>query len=87
MHQNDKKFNNPIVAALIWFIGIYQATLSPDHGWFRGLYPNGFCKYHPSCSEYAKQSLQQHGIAGILPAMARVLRCNPFTKGGLDLVK
>ena len=72
---------------VIFLIGVYQATLSPDHGWFRALHPNGFCKYHPTCSEYAKQSVQKHGLAGLFPAAARVLRCNPFTKGGLDFVK
>ena len=69
---------------IIWLITVYQKTLSPDHGWFRPLYPHGFCKFYPSCSEYTKQALQKHGLRGLLMGFKRVLRCNPYTKGGVD---
>jgi putative membrane protein insertion efficiency factor len=73
---------------LIALINLYQKTLSPDHGWFKGLYPYGFCKYHPSCSEYAKQAVEKHGaILGLYYAGKRLLSCNPWSRGGIDLVK
>ena len=66
-------------------IKIYQKTLSFDHGIFRPLFPYGFCKFHPTCSEYAYKAVEKHGvIKGGLMAFWRVLRCNPFNKGGYD---
>ena len=45
------------------------------------------CRYSPSCSEYAIQAITTHGAAkGCLLAFWRILRCNPFSKGGLDPV-
>ena len=70
---------------IIFLINIYQKTLSPDHGWFKAYYPHGFCKYHPSCSEYTKQAVQKYGIFGLFKGFIRVLKCNPFTRGGVDL--
>jgi len=46
------------------------------------------CKFTPSCSEYALQSVEKYGvIKGGLKAIWRVLRCNPFSKGGYDPLK
>ncbi len=46
------------------------------------------CKYHPTCSEYSKQAIKKHGTAkGLVLAVWRLLRCNPFSKGGYDPVK
>lgn len=70
---------------IIMVINLYQKTLSPDHGWLKALYPHGFCKYYPSCSEYAKQSIEKHGILGLVYGFKRLLRCNPFASGGIDL--
>ena len=70
---------------LIKIIVLYQKTLSPDHGLLRVRYENGFCKYYPSCSEYAKQSILKKGaIKGSFKSIFRVIRCNPFTLGGID---
>jgi putative membrane protein insertion efficiency factor len=66
-------------------IELYQKTLSPDHGLMKPYYPHGFCKFYPSCSEYAKQSIQKDGLLKALPKSTwRVLRCNPWSKGGID---
>ena len=47
--------------------------------------PRGTCKYHPSCSEYALQALRKHGLLkGSALAGWRVLRCNPWSHGGVD---
>jgi hypothetical protein len=43
------------------------------------------CKYHPSCSQYAADAVRKHGIVrGSLKAGWRVLRCNPWSHGGVD---
>lgn len=45
------------------------------------------CRFYPSCSEYAVQAIKKHGVfkGGALAAY-RILRCNPFCKGGVDQV-
>ncbi len=69
-------------------IRLYQKTVSPDHGVFKARFPHGYCKFYPSCSEYGYQSLQKHGlIKGGAKTTWRILRCNPWTKGGVDVVK
>jgi len=73
---------------LIKIIEIYQKTLSPDYGWIKSLYPVGYCKYTPTCSEYCKQAISKHGaIKGSVMGGYRILRCNPWSKGGEDPVK
>jgi len=45
------------------------------------------CRFHPSCSSYTEQALQQHGVVkGLGLGLWRLLRCNPFNKGGYDPV-
>lgn len=71
-----------------FLIRIYQKTLSPDHGWLKVFYPYGYCKFTPSCSEYAHQAVMKRGlIIGVLKAAWRILRCNPWSKGGDDPVR
>ncbi|MFH0819411.1 MAG: membrane protein insertion efficiency factor YidD [bacterium] len=67
-------------------IRIYQKTLSFDHGWFSFLFPRGYCRFYPTCSEYAYQAIEKQGlIKGGFKTLWRVLRCNPFNKkGGYD---
>ena len=68
-------------------IKIYQKSLSFDHGIFKSLFPQGYCKFYPTCSEYAYKAVEKHGvIKGGLLAVWRVLRCNPLNKGGHDPV-
>lgn len=46
------------------------------------------CKFEPTCSEYAKQAIQKYGvIRGTWKGFKRILRCNPFSKGGYDPLK
>jgi len=61
------------------FIRLYQATLSPH-------VPGG-CRFHPSCSHYAYEAIERHGLlAGVRLAAGRILRCHPFHPGGYDPV-
>lgn len=69
----------PIRSLLLGAIWVYRHTISPM------LPPT--CRYYPSCSAYGFEALQVHGAAkGTVLTAWRVLRCNPFTPGGLDPV-
>jgi uncharacterized protein len=61
-------------------IRLYQRAISP------GLPQR--CKYYPSCSEYAVGAVRRYGVAkGLILALWRLLRCNPWSHGGVDLVE
>lgn len=58
----------------------YKVCINP-------LLPNG-CIYTPSCSAYMRQAIERRGVTkGVLLGFWRILRCNPFAKGGFDPVK
>jgi uncharacterized protein len=58
-------------------VRLYQRAISPA-------LPRR-CKYHPSCSEYAVQAVQRFGlIRGLVLTVWRLLRCNPWSHGGVD---
>lgn len=65
---------------LIFLLDKYKKYISPIFG------KMGFhCKYYPSCSEYMKQAIEKYGcVIGILKGIKRILKCNPFSKGGYD---
>lgn len=69
-------------------IKIYQSTISPDHSKIgKYLYPHGCCRFYPTCSCYAQESISEYGvIKGGFMAAKRVLKCNPYSKGGFDPV-
>ncbi|MFA5010142.1 MAG: membrane protein insertion efficiency factor YidD [Patescibacteria group bacterium] len=72
---------------LINLIALYQKTLSPDHGWISVRNLGGYCRFQPTCSEYAKQSIEEYGvIKGSFLAIARISRCHPWAPVGLDPV-
>ena len=69
-------------------IRLYQMTLSFDHGIFKDAIPGGYCRFHPTCSEYTYQAIEKYGLAkGCLLGSWRILRCNPISKGGDDPVR
>ena len=69
-------------------IRFYQRTLSFDHGPLKALFPGGYCRFRPTCSEYTYQAVQKHGLfRGLLMGMWRIIRCNPFSRGGDDPIK
>jgi len=73
---------------ILWLIKLYQKTISPDHGLFKQFFSYGYCKFYPTCSEYSYQTIKKDGlIIGLLKTAWRVLRCNPWSKGGVDPVK
>ncbi|PLS85804.1 MAG: membrane protein insertion efficiency factor YidD [Actinobacteria bacterium] len=61
-------------------IKLYQRAISP-------MLPDS-CRFQPSCSRYTLLAIQKHGvIKGILMGSWRIMRCNPFSKGGFDPVR
>ena len=65
-------------AAGIGLVYVYRYTI--------GLFVRpGTCKYHPTCSQYAIEALRKHGLLkGSALAAWRLLRCNPWSHGGVD---
>lgn len=62
---------------VIALLRAYRFAISPLYG--------DVCRYYPSCSRYALESVQQSGvIVGGAYAAARVVRCNPWSRGGVD---
>jgi len=73
---------------VVFSIRLYQKVFSFDHGPLRVFYPHGFCRFTPSCSEYGAQAIEKYGvIKGGAKTCWRILRCNPWNKGGFDPVK
>lgn len=63
----------------LWMIRLYQKIISP-------CLPNS-CRFTPSCSEYAYQAIEHHGLRiGLYLALRRLFRCHPFHPGGYDPV-
>ena len=61
-------------------IRVYQKYLSPAKG-------RTTCKYYPTCSAYALEAVEKYGaLKGGAMAAKRILKCNPFSKGGYDPV-
>lgn len=73
--------------AVLKTIRFYQRIFSPDHGPLRVLYPHGFCRFYPTCSVYTYEAVERWGIIrGLSLGAWRILRCTPWSKGGVDLV-
>ena len=63
---------------LISIINLYQKMPLSSHG---------LCRFQPTCSEYAKESINRYGsVKGSVMAIKRILRCNPFSSYGYDPV-
>ena len=64
---------------MIWLIGLYRKYISP-------LKPP-CCRFTPTCSAYAIEAFRKRGFfVGMILTISRILRCNPFSKGGYDPV-
>jgi len=64
---------------LLRSIDIYRLLLSPFFG--------GQCRFHPTCSAYAREAIELHGsLRGTCLAIRRIVRCGPWHPGGTDPV-
>ncbi len=65
---------------------IVSGSLRAYKAWISPALPRA-CRFHPTCSEYAAEAVDAHGAArGLLLALLRLLRCNPWCRGGFDPV-
>ena len=65
---------------MLWLIRFYRKYLSGTKGYSR-------CKYYPTCSQYGIEAIEKYGaVKGGALTVWRILRCNPFSKGGYDPV-
>ena len=67
-----------LMAPFLLVIKIWQNLIAP------GLAPR--CKYYPSCSHYTYEAIKKYHFVGLLMGAWRVIRCNPFSHGGVDYV-
>ena len=68
----------------IKIIEFYKKNISP----YLSQVCNIHCKFEPTCSEYAKQAIEKYGVLkGSWLSFKRIIRCNPFSKGGYDPLK
>lgn len=68
---------------ILYLIKLYKRFISPI---FKSMGIE--CKYYPTCSEYTKMAIEKYGcIKGILLGLKRIIKCNPFSKGGYDPLK
>lgn len=62
---------------LVAILRVYRAVVSPLYG--------DVCRYYPSCSSYAMQAIQHHGMfRGVWISSLRLARCHPWAEGGVD---
>ena len=63
----------------VWFMRAYRVVISPLYG--------DVCRYYPSCSMYGLEAFEIHGVLkGVVLTGWRILRCNPWSHGGVDHV-
>ena len=68
---------------LLFLLKIYKKYISSI---FKGMGVE--CKYYPTCSEYSKQAIEKYGaLKGSILTIKRLIKCNPFSKGGYDALK
>lgn len=80
MNKYFQNFFNIPKNLMIAIINFYQKNIS--------IHTPKTCKYYPTCSEYTKQAVDKYGIIkGSILGIIRILKCNPFSKGGIDKLK
>ncbi len=74
------KIGELVKKLMVFMIRTYQYTISPR-------FSHGACRYIPTCSQYTLEAIEIHGpVKGAWLGFKRILRCNPFFKGGYDPV-
>lgn len=91
----DSPFRKPLLTVsrlpamfFLMLVTIYQKTLSPDHGPLRHLYPYGFCRHEPTCSDFARETLKTEPLfSACFQITKRVLSCHPWAKTSNERLK
>ena len=72
---------------ILLLIRVYQKLFSFDHSFWAQPEKIRICVFYPSCSEYTYLAIERFGIIkGSILGIYRIIRCNPFSKGGVDEV-
>jgi len=67
---------------VLMLLRLYKKYLSPSNWGLKT------CRFEPSCSQYTYQAIEKYGILkGVRMGLWRVVRCNPWAKGGMDPIK
>jgi putative membrane protein insertion efficiency factor len=75
-----------VTRLVIWVLRLVRVAMIPFAS-MTSVTPR-VCKYEPTCSHYAEQAVRMHGpLRGLAMATWRLLRCNPWSKGGYDPVR
>jgi len=81
-----KLIDQKIASVFVFFVTIYQKTISPRHLKNPGAQILKGCKFYPSCSDYAVLVLRKYGAFRGVPKMViRLAKCHPWSDGGVDL--
>ena len=79
MERLAEVIGRSIVICLLMLVRGYQLMISP--------FTRPRCRFQPTCSEYARQALKEHGLGqGLWLSVKRIGRCHPLSDGGVDLV-
>jgi len=82
-----EKISSAIKKVHGWLIEGYLIPVKLYRKYFSALKPTPTCRFTPSCSRYALDALREWGIiVGTVLAVVRIIRCNPFSRGGEDPV-
>ncbi len=74
-----QKLTKIIATPFVWIVRFYQIAISP--------YTPSSCRFSPTCSHYAVEALQKHGLfSGGYLALKRILSCHPWGRSGYDPV-
>lgn len=74
---------------LLTSIRFYQKYLSLNYTWARVLFlTDKSCRFIPTCSQYSYEAIKKYGIIkGLFLGLKRIIRCHPFSRGGIDPLK
>jgi putative membrane protein insertion efficiency factor len=76
---------NPLRVSLLLVLRTYRILVSPVKNVVLGIH--GACRFYPTCSAYAEEAVQRHGVVcGVALATRRICRCHPWGGSGIDRV-